>query len=82
MTTWWAPTTSNSTPDLVQPIAIPAFDQPAAFPIKKGNTALKDAVDKALGELVKDGTWLKLYTQYFTKAPKPKDLPPYAIPTA
>lgn len=69
-------------PDLVQPIAIPAFDQPAAFPIKKGNTALKDAVDKALEELVKDGTWLKLYTQYFTKAPKPKDLPPYAIPTA
>lgn len=66
----------------MQPIAIPAFDQPAAFPIKKGNTALKDAVDKALEELVKDGTWLKLYTQYFTKAPKPKDLPPYAIPTA
>ena len=69
-------------PDLIQPIAIPAFDQPAAFPIKKGNTALKTAVDQALVELVNDGTWLKLYTQYFTKAPKPKDLPPYQIPTA
>jgi polar amino acid transport system substrate-binding protein len=69
-------------PDLVQPIAVPAFDQPAAFPIKKGNTALKEGVDKALGELVQDGTWMRLYLQYFTKAPKPTDLPPYALPTA
>ena len=69
-------------PELVQPIAVPAFDQPAAFPIKKGSTALEDAVNKALDELVKDGTWMKLYTQYFTKAPKPKDLPPYQLPTA
>jgi polar amino acid transport system substrate-binding protein len=69
-------------PELVQPIAVPAFDQPAAFPIKKGNTALEDGVNKALGELVQDGTWMKLYTQYFTKAPKPTDLPPYALPTA
>ena len=38
-------------PELVQPIAVPAFDQPAAFPIKKGNTALEDGVNKALGEL-------------------------------
>jgi polar amino acid transport system substrate-binding protein len=69
-------------PELVQPIAIPAFDQPAAFPIKKGNTALEDGVNKALDELVKDGTWMKLYLQYFTKAPKPTDLPPYKLPTA
>jgi polar amino acid transport system substrate-binding protein len=69
-------------PELVQPIALPAFDQPAAFPIKKGNTALKEGVDKALGELVQDGTWMTLYTQYFTKAPKPTDLPPYPLPTA
>jgi polar amino acid transport system substrate-binding protein len=69
-------------PELVQPIAIPAFDQPAAFPIKKGNTALEDGVNKALGELVEDGTWMKLYTQYFSKAPKPKDLPPYPLPAA
>jgi polar amino acid transport system substrate-binding protein len=69
-------------PELIQPIAVPAFDQPAAFPIKKGNTALEDGVNKALGELVQDGTWMKLYTQYFTKAPQPKDLPPYPLPTA
>jgi polar amino acid transport system substrate-binding protein len=69
-------------PELVQPIAIPAFDQPAAFPIKKGNTALEEAVNKALGELVEDGTWMDLYTQYFAKAPKPEDLPPYSLPTA
>jgi polar amino acid transport system substrate-binding protein len=69
-------------PDLNQPIALPAFDLPAAFPIKKGNTALETAVNQALTEVVKDGTWLKLYNQYFTKAPKPKDLPPYALPKA
>jgi polar amino acid transport system substrate-binding protein len=69
-------------PELVQPIAIPAFDQPAAFPIKKGNTALEEGVNKALGELVEDGTWMKLYTQYFAKAPKPEDLPPYTLPAA
>ena len=69
-------------PDLVQPIAIPAFDQPAAFPIKKGNTALEEAVNAKLDEVVKDGTWMKLYTQYFAKAPKPDSLPPYALPTA
>jgi len=69
-------------PELVQPIALPAFDQPAAFPIKKGNTALEDGVNKSLDELVKDGTWMTLYTQYFTKAPKPTDLPPYPLPTA
>jgi polar amino acid transport system substrate-binding protein len=69
-------------PELVQPIALPAFDQPAAFPIKKGNKALEDGVNKSLDELVKDGTWMTLYTQYFTKAPKPTDLPPYPLPTA
>jgi polar amino acid transport system substrate-binding protein len=68
--------------ELVQPIAVPAFDQPAAFPIKKGNVALEDAVNKALGELVADGTWMKLYLQYFPEAPKPKDLPPYELPRA
>jgi polar amino acid transport system substrate-binding protein len=66
----------------VQPIAVPAFDQPAAFPIKKGNEALKTEVDKALVELVKDGTWMKLYLQYFPEAPKPKDVPPYELPKA
>lgn len=69
-------------PELIQPIALPAFDQPAAFPIKKGNTALADGVNKGITELVEDGTWLKLYTQYFSKAPKPEDLPPYALPQA
>lgn len=69
-------------PELIQPIAVPAFDQPAAFPIKKGNTALVDGVNKELMAVVEDGTWMKLYTQYFTKAPKPKTLPPYPLPTA
>jgi len=69
-------------PQLTQPIAIPAFDQPAAFPIKKGNTALAEGVNKALAELVEDGTWMKLSSQYFSRAPKPEDLPPYQLPAA
>ncbi len=69
-------------PELIQPIAVPAFDQPAAFPVKKGNTTLLDGVNKALVEVVSEGLWMKLYTQYFTKAPKPKELPPYPLPTA
>jgi polar amino acid transport system substrate-binding protein len=66
--------------NLAQPLSVPAFDLPAAFPIKKGNTALKEAVDKALVEVTKDGTYLRLYKQYFPTVPVPKQLPPYTLP--
>jgi polar amino acid transport system substrate-binding protein len=65
---------------LTQPLSVPAFDLPAAFPIQKGNTALKAAVDKALVEVTKDGTYLRLYKQYFPTVPVPKQLPPYTLP--
>lgn len=68
--------------NLTQPIAVPAFDQPAAFPVKKGSDALLAALNDGLGAVVKDGTWQKLYDQYFSEAPKPKSLPPYALPTS
>lgn len=66
--------------NLTQPIALPAFDLPAAFPIRKGNTALKEAVNKGLREVVADGTYLRLYKQYFPTIPVPDKLPPYPLP--
>jgi polar amino acid transport system substrate-binding protein len=67
-------------PDLHQPLALPAFDLPAAFPIRKGNTELKTAVNKALKETVTDGTYERLYKQYFPSVPLPPKLPPYELP--
>lgn len=70
----------NQHKDLVQPLALPAFDLPAAFPIRKGNTALKTAVNKGLHEVTADGTYLRLYKLYFPSIPVPSKLPPYALP--
>jgi polar amino acid transport system substrate-binding protein len=69
-------------PELVQPITLPAFDLPAAFPIAKSNTGLVAAVNAALAKEVKNGTYLKLYKQYFPGIPVPAQLPPYALPTS
>ncbi len=68
--------------DLTQPLSLPAFDLPAAFPIAKANSALKDAVNAGLAEEVKNGTYLKLYKEYFPGIPVPSQLPPYKLPTA
>ena len=68
--------------DLIQPISLPAFDLPAAFPIAKSNTGLIAAVNGALDKEVKNGTYLKLYKQYFPGIPVPAQLPPYALPTS
>jgi polar amino acid transport system substrate-binding protein len=67
-------------PELQQPLALPAFDLPAAFPIRKGNTELKTAVNKAMKETVADGTYKRLYKQYFSSVPLPPKLPPYELP--
>ncbi|WP_429499250.1 substrate-binding periplasmic protein [Robbsia andropogonis] len=58
---------------------ISAVNLPAGFPMRKGNTKLKAAVDKAINELVADGTWMKLYTQFNPTYPKPTSLPPYEM---
>ncbi len=58
---------------------ISALNLPAGFPIHKGNTALKAALDKAVNEVVADGTWMKLYTQFNPTYPKPTSLPPYQM---
>lgn len=58
---------------------ISAVNLPAGFPIRKGNTKLAAALNKTLGELVADGTWMKLYLQFHPGYPKPDTLPPYAM---
>lgn len=58
---------------------ISAANLPAGFPIHKDNPKLKAALDKAINELVADGTWMKLYTQFNPTYPKPTNLPPYEM---
>jgi polar amino acid transport system substrate-binding protein len=58
---------------------ISAANLPAGFPVRKGNAKLASALNKAIGELVADGTWLKLYQQFNPGYPKPAELPPYAM---
>ncbi|GAA4610086.1 ABC transporter substrate-binding protein [Actinoallomurus liliacearum] len=64
---------------LVQPITIPATAFPAGWAVRKGNTTLVTALNGALKQVVADGTWLKLYRQYFPQDPVPTggQLPPY-----
>lgn len=64
---------------LTQPITIPATAFPAGWAVHKGNTTLVNKLNTALKEVVKDGTWLKLYKKYFPQDPVPtaSQLPPY-----
>jgi polar amino acid transport system substrate-binding protein len=57
---------------------IPSFDAPAGFAVKKGNTALLNAINKALDEAIEDGTWLRLYKQFFPDMPVPDQYLPKA----
>jgi polar amino acid transport system substrate-binding protein len=61
---------------LVSAADIPSFDAPAGFALKKGNTALKGALDKALIAAMEDGTWKKLYEKWFPGSPMPKQYLP------
>jgi polar amino acid transport system substrate-binding protein len=65
--------------DIGDKLDISAVNLPAGFPVRKGNTKLETALNKTLGELVADGTWLKLYLQFHPGYPKPDALPPYAM---
>ncbi|MEU1662369.1 ABC transporter substrate-binding protein [Streptomyces sparsogenes] len=64
---------------LKQPITVPATDFPAGWAVRKGNTKLLSGLNRALKEVVADGTWLKLYKKYFPQDPVPSssELPPY-----
>ncbi|WP_214412306.1 ABC transporter substrate-binding protein [Sphaerisporangium fuscum] len=61
---------------LVSAADIPSFDAPAGFAIKKGNSALKAALDKALVAAMEDGTWKRLYEKWFPGSPMPKQYLP------
>jgi polar amino acid transport system substrate-binding protein len=61
---------------------IPSFDAPAGFAVKKGNTALLNAINKALDAAIDDGTWLKLYRQFFPDMPVPDQYKPKSERTA
>jgi polar amino acid transport system substrate-binding protein len=37
---------------------------PNAFPIRKGNATLKNALDRALGEMMADGTYVKIFDKW------------------
>lgn len=68
-------------PDLhiATPLNISAANLPAGFPMRKGNAKLAAAVNKAIDELVADGTWMKLYTRFNPGYPTPESLPPYPV---
>jgi polar amino acid transport system substrate-binding protein len=45
------------------------------FPMQKQNTALQNAVNGALKDVIADGTYEKIYKKWFTKAPPPQFQP-------
>jgi len=49
---------------------------PTAFAVAPGNTAFRKALDTALDQVIKDGTWSKLQEQYYPGRPVPKDFKP------
>jgi polar amino acid transport system substrate-binding protein len=49
---------------------------PTAFAVKKGNDALREALNKGLDEVIADGTWTKLQDQYYPGRPIPADFVP------
>jgi polar amino acid transport system substrate-binding protein len=58
-------------PDLKVAINIPSFDAPAGFVIRKGNDALREALNKALHDAMQDGTWKMLHEKWFPGTPMP-----------
>ncbi len=57
-------------------VNIPSFDAPAGFVIRKGNDALREALNKALHEAMQDGTWKTLYEKWFPGSPMPDEYLP------
>jgi polar amino acid transport system substrate-binding protein len=52
-------------------INVPSFDAPAGFVVKKGNDALREALNKGLHAAMQDGTWKRLYQKWFPGSPMP-----------
>lgn len=49
---------------------------PTAFAVKKGNNALREALNKGLDQVIADGTWTKLQQKYYPGRPIPTDFVP------
>ena len=49
---------------------------PTAFAVAQENTALRKALDTALDQVIKDGTWTRLQEQYYPGRPVPKSFAP------
>ncbi|MEV8375857.1 ABC transporter substrate-binding protein [Kribbella sp. NPDC056861] len=49
---------------------------PTAFAVAKSNDKLREAVNKALDEVIADGTWTKLVEQYYPGRPVPETFKP------
>ncbi|MBL8701724.1 MAG: amino acid ABC transporter substrate-binding protein [Alphaproteobacteria bacterium] len=47
---------------------------PNAFPLRKGNTTLRAALDKALADIVADGTYVRIYDKWHAGNPLPEPL--------
>ncbi len=58
-------------PQLRMAINISSFDAPAGFVMKKGNTALKAALDEAIKASMKEGEWKRLYEKWLPGVPMP-----------
>jgi polar amino acid transport system substrate-binding protein len=50
--------------------------EPTAFAVAKGNDALREALNKALDEVIADGTWTRLQEQYYPGRPIPAEFKP------
>jgi polar amino acid transport system substrate-binding protein len=59
--------------DVVQTIST---DEHYGFPMQKQNTALQDAVNGALKDLIADGTYQKIYMKWFSGEKPPKEFQP------
>ncbi len=63
---------STRYPALKIAVNIPSFDAPAGFVVRKGNDALREALNKGLKEAMQDGTWKKLHEKWFPGTPMPQ----------
>lgn len=52
-------------------VNFPSFDAPAGFVVRKGNDALREALNKGLHEAMADGTWKALHEKWFPGTPMP-----------
>lgn len=55
---------------------IPSFDAPAGFAVAKDRPELRDALSCGLHQAMKDGTWQRLYEEYFPDSPMPEQYLP------